>query len=70
MLTTSGSTAPSPQLTDTTGTAISETVRRSPFHFCRRAERYGVHVGNSNRGTLWKDADEAERVGFQLSIGG
>ncbi|MGW4520258.1 hypothetical protein [Amycolatopsis sp. NPDC004378] len=34
------------------------------------ADRYGVHVGNSNRGTLWKDADEAERVGFQLSIGG
>lgn len=34
------------------------------------ADRYGVHVGNSNRGTLWKDADEAERVGFQLSLGG
>lgn len=34
------------------------------------ADRYGVHVGNSNRGTLWKTADETEREGFQLTIGG
>ncbi|MEU5265318.1 hypothetical protein [Amycolatopsis sp. NPDC021455] len=33
------------------------------------ADRYGVHVGNGNRGTLWKDAAEAERLGFQLSLG-
>jgi hypothetical protein len=34
------------------------------------ADRYGVHVGNSNRGTLWKNADETERDGFHLTIGG
>ncbi|VVJ15240.1 Uncharacterised protein [Amycolatopsis camponoti] len=47
-------------------------VRTFTFTFADvpSAERYGVHVGNSNRGTLWKDADEAERAGFQLSIGG
>jgi hypothetical protein len=47
-------------------------VRTFTFTFAEvpSADRYGVHVGNSNRGTLWKDADEAERAGFQLSIGG
>ncbi len=47
-------------------------VRTFTFTFADvpSADRYGVHVGNSNRGTLWKDADEAERVGFQLSLGG
>ncbi|MEA5358866.1 hypothetical protein VA596_04915 [Amycolatopsis sp., V23-08] len=34
------------------------------------ADRYGVHVGNNNRGTLWKSADETERDGFSLTIGG
>ncbi|HET6704032.1 hypothetical protein [Amycolatopsis sp.] len=34
------------------------------------ADRYGVHVGNSNRGTLWKTAEETEREGFHLTIGG
>lgn len=34
------------------------------------ADRYGVHIGNTNRGTLWKNADEAERDGFHLTIGG
>jgi hypothetical protein len=47
-------------------------VRSFTFTFADvpSADRYGVHVGNSNRGTLWKDADEAESVGFQLSLGG
>ncbi|EOD60849.1 hypothetical protein [Amycolatopsis vancoresmycina] len=46
-------------------------VRTFTFTFADvpSAERYGVHVGNNNRGTLWKDADEAERAGFQLSLG-
>ncbi|WP_328448465.1 hypothetical protein [Amycolatopsis sp. NBC_00438] len=34
------------------------------------AERYGVHLGNTNRGTLWKSAEETERDGFSLTIGG
>jgi hypothetical protein len=29
-----------------------------------------VHLGNNNRGTLWKSADETEREGFSLTIGG
>lgn len=47
-------------------------VRTFTFTFADvpSADRYGVHVGNNNRGTLWKDADEAERVGFQLTLGG
>ncbi len=34
------------------------------------ADRYGVHLGNNNRGTLWKSAEETERDGFSLTIGG
>lgn len=31
---------------------------------------YGVHVGNNNRGVLWKTEDEARNHGFELSLGG
>ncbi|MFG1638866.1 hypothetical protein ACGFMK_01130 [Amycolatopsis sp. NPDC049252] len=34
------------------------------------ADRYGVHLGNNNRGTLWKSADETARDGFSLTVGG
>lgn len=36
----------------------------------RGAKQYGVHVGNTNRGIIWKTEDEAARDGFALSIGG
>lgn len=47
-------------------------VRTFTFTFAEvpDADRYGVHVGNNNRGTLWKNADEIEQGGFQLTIGG
>ncbi|MFJ8911655.1 hypothetical protein [Amycolatopsis sp. NPDC102389] len=47
-------------------------VRTFTFTFAEvpNADRYGVHVGNNNRGTLWKNADEIERDGFHLTIGG
>lgn len=35
-----------------------------------RGERlYGVHVGNNNRGVIWKTEEEASTVGFAVSIG-
>jgi hypothetical protein len=30
---------------------------------------YGVHVGNANRGVIWKPEDQAATTGFQLVIG-
>ncbi|MGV9298742.1 hypothetical protein [Amycolatopsis sp. NPDC003676] len=46
-------------------------VRAFTFEFTDvpNAERYGVHFGNDSRGTIWKDADDAERNGWQLSLG-
>ncbi|MGW7534148.1 hypothetical protein [Amycolatopsis sp. NPDC054798] len=46
-------------------------VRTFTFEFAEvpSAERYGVHVGNDHRGTMWKDADDAERNGWQLNLG-
>lgn len=35
-----------------------------------RGERlYGVHIGNNNRGTIWRTEEEAGRGGFELEIG-
>lgn len=31
---------------------------------------YGVHVGNSNRGVIWKTEQEARTEGFLLTLGG
>ncbi|UUV31129.1 hypothetical protein NQK81_41315 [Amycolatopsis roodepoortensis] len=47
-------------------------VRTFTFAFAEvpSADRYGVHVGNNNRGTLWKNSDEIEKSGFHLTIGG
>ncbi|WP_406638203.1 hypothetical protein [Amycolatopsis sp. WGS_07] len=46
-------------------------VRTFTFEFTDvpSADRYGVHFGNNNRGTIWKNADEAKRDGWQLSLG-
>ncbi|MBB1152789.1 hypothetical protein [Amycolatopsis dendrobii] len=46
-------------------------VRTFTFEFTDvpSAERYGVHFGNDHRATMWKDADDAKRNGWQLSLG-
>ncbi|MFD2418317.1 hypothetical protein [Amycolatopsis pigmentata] len=36
----------------------------------RGEKQYGVHIGNSNRGVIWKNEQEASTDGFLLSIGG
>lgn len=30
---------------------------------------YGVHIGNANRGVIWKPESDAATTGFQLSLG-
>lgn len=35
----------------------------------RGEKLYGVHIGNQNRGVIWKNEHDAESVGFQLTLG-
>lgn len=53
-----------------TGSAYSSKSFEFDVKDIPRGERlYGVHVGNNNRGVIWKTEEEASTVGFALSIG-
>lgn len=58
---------------DDTGTSDVSSLPECTFTFTvadipAGLERYGVHVGNRNRGVIWQSEAEA-RTGFYLSIG-
>ncbi|GAA1987942.1 hypothetical protein [Amycolatopsis minnesotensis] len=56
------------------GTVTTESTGERKYSFtfthARRGEKqYGVHVGNDNRGVIWKSESEAFGGGFTINIG-
>ncbi|QWF79276.1 hypothetical protein [Amycolatopsis sp. CA-230715] len=56
------------------GTVTTESTGERSYSFTfthapRGHKQYGVHVGNDNRGVIWKSESEAFDGGFAISIG-